>query len=162
MSDLAGAAWSLPGHAANINRCSQDAGCTTQTLQGLRSSAAQLAGEIHDQGRSVLADPAAAWERATTAIHNAAADWIISEHHALTANGGFQGGLEAGHIFGTVEGVGLSAIYGGRFVTATERVGQGAARFLDDIQFRLKPLIRIGPSYKRAGSVPEFSSSRPW
>jgi len=64
----------------------------------------------------VIADPVSAWNRATTTIHNAAADWISHEHDLLTAHGGFEGGLEAGKLFGGVEVNGLSLIYGGKAI----------------------------------------------
>ncbi len=98
---LVSTAWSAPGHIADIGRCGLDDTCRSQTVSGIAFSAASFAGEIHDRGQSVLADPGAAAARTISKLAFATADWVGKEHDDLTTTGGFNGGREAGHILGS-------------------------------------------------------------
>jgi hypothetical protein len=121
VASVPGAVASVPGHAADIARCGADQACRDQTGSGLLMSAAGLAGGIHDGGQRFLANPEAAIRGAGSTLQSAAADWIVREHALLTTTGGFEGGREAGHIFGTTEGVGLTAIYGAKALPGAAR-----------------------------------------
>ena len=134
---IVGTAWSAPGHAADIVGCGLNESCRNQTASGLAFSAASIAGEIHDRGQSVLADPGAAARTTVSKAAYAAADWVGKEHDALTTTGGFNGGREAGHIFGAVEIGGLTTVAGGELATAAGGLAAtatrlpGAGRILD-------------------------------
>jgi len=117
-ADLAGAAWSVPGYVADVGRCAADEGCRRQTIHDTLMTGAQFAGEIHARGQAVLADPEPAVRRTISTAAFAAAGWVGEEHRKLTATGGFEGGREAGHIFGTVEAVGLTTVAGGELAGA--------------------------------------------
>jgi RHS repeat-associated protein len=138
---LVGGVLSAPGHAADIARCLADDPCWNQTASGIRGSAAQLAGEIHDRGQSVLADPGAAVSRATSKVAFAAADWVGKEHAQLTTTGGFEGGREAGYILGAVEIAGLTTVGGGPLASAGAdtiralRSSEMASRLADAVRF---------------------------
>lgn len=124
-ADLAGAAWSVPGHVADVGRCAADEGCRRQTIHDTLMTGAQFAGEIHARGQAVLADPEPAVRRTISKAAFAAAGWVGEEHRKLTTTGGFEGGREAGHIFGTVEAVGLTTVAGGELAGAA-RTGASA------------------------------------
>jgi RHS repeat-associated protein len=121
VGSVPGAVASVPGHAADIARCGADQACRDQTSSGLLMSAAGLAGQIHAGGQGFLANPGAAIRGAGSSLSFAAADWIGREHELLTTKGGFEGGREAGHILGTTEAVGLTAIYGAKALPGTAR-----------------------------------------
>ncbi len=125
---LVSTAWSAPGHVADIGRCGLDETCRSQTASGIAFSAASFAGEIHDRGQAVLADPGAAARKTISTLAFAGADWVGKEHDALTTTGGFNGGRAAGHIFGGIEIGGLTTLAGGELVDAAGGLAAAGSR----------------------------------